>query len=309
MISRLLLKKRDKATQAVKIGACCWTAIPLGDTASLCRWFSIGLLFLTLSFGISGTPSPVLPADKLDRSIDEVIQKPEYTWRFPRDKTGYNLSRPDLDLSFLERIGRSIERAFKKVGVWIKDLVGWLKFNPNPRQANGTAGLDWGNLMRLAIYLLILALMGLIGYLLFKLWKQRAPRGTLGVESNATEPAPNLTDESVGADQMPENEWMLMARDLLQQGEFRLALRAYYLASLAHLSERNLITIARFKSNRDYERELNRRSHALPGLADRFSRNVALFERVWYGMHDISQDSVRQFATSLEELKGGAEPA
>ena len=252
---------------------------------------------------------PAVAPDQLNQTIDDVIQQREYTWRFPRDKTEFGFRDIDYDLSLFERIGQSIEKAFKTVGRWVKDLIGWLKFNPQGRRASPGGGFDWGDAMRALVLILVLALAGLIVYLMLKLWKERAARKGTEAEAMAVSPAPDLEDENVGADELPENEWIVLARDLMAQGEYRLALRAYYLASLAHLSERHLITIARFKSNRDYERELQRRGHALPGLADVFGRNVTLFERVWYGMHDISPESVEQFAVALDQLKGGGAPA
>src|ERR1700733_8371753 len=90
------------------------------------------------------------------------------------------------------------------------------------------------------------------------------------VAAEAIQSAPDLRDENVGADQLPEDGWTKLARELLAKGELRLALRAFYLASLAHLADRNLINLARFKSNRDYERELRWRAHALPALVGVF---------------------------------------
>jgi prephenate dehydrogenase len=83
-------------------------------------------------------------------------------------------------------------------------------------------------------------------------------------------------------------------------------MRAFYLASLAHLAAKNLISIARFKSNRDYERELNRRGHSFPELLSIFGQNVSVFERIWYGTHEINLDTVNRFALQVERIKSGA---
>ncbi len=98
---------------------------------------------------------------------------------------------------------------------------------------------------------------------------------------------------------------MQLARELLARGEFRLALRAFYLSSLAHLADRNLISLARFKSNRDYERELQRRAHSFPQLREVFGENVSAFDRVWYGTHEATNELVARFAANVERLKAG----
>ena len=113
----------------------------------------------------------------------------------------------------------------------------------------------------------------------------------------------SLRDENVGAEQLPEDGWTKLARELLERGELRLALRALYFASLAHLAARNLISIARFKSNRDYERELRRRGHSSPDLLSVFGDNLGSFERSWYGLHEVNRELVDQFAANVERMK------
>jgi hypothetical protein len=117
------------------------------------------------------------------------------------------------------------------------------------------------------------------------------------------QPAPDLSDETVGAEQLPEDGWTALGRELLERGELRLALRAFYLGSLAHLASRQLISLARFKSNRDYERELRRRGHSFPALLSTFGENVSVFERIWYGAHEINRELVQQFLARVEQIR------
>jgi hypothetical protein len=91
---------------------------------------------------------------------------------------------------------------------------------------------------------------------------------------------------------------------LVAEGNLRLAMRAFYLASLAQLAANNLIQLARFKSNRDYERELRRRAHALPGLVAAFGANLQVFDRTWYGMHEINEEIMNGFAANVERMRG-----
>jgi hypothetical protein len=114
-----------------------------------------------------------------------------------------------------------------------------------------------------------------------------------------------LTDENVSAEQLPEDGWTRLARELLERGELRLALRAFYLASLASLADRNLISLAKFKSNRDYERELERRGHSFPNLLTVFGENRLMFDRTWYGMHEATREVVNHFATNVDKIKAG----
>jgi hypothetical protein len=158
--------------------------------------------------------------------------------------------------------------------------------------------------MKGLLILLVVALAGLIAWLLFRLWRDNAPVQEFAAE--ALPAVPDVSDENVGADQLPEDGWIKLARELLDRGELRLALRALYLAALAHLAQRNLITLAKYKSNRDYERELLRRGHVLAEVPGLFSQSVMAFERVWYGRHGVDQDSLEEFARNVERIKAGA---
>ena len=84
-------------------------------------------------------------------------------------------------------------------------------------------------------------------------------------------------------------------RRLMEEGNPRLALRAMYLASLAMLAEGSRISIAKFKSNMDYQRELARRCHSMPQLLDAFGRNVGVFESVWYGTRETTNRMIEAF--------------
>ena len=92
----------------------------------------------------------------------------------------------------------------------------------------------------------------------------------------------DLADERVSAQDLPPDQWMTMALDLLNRNDYRHALRALYLSVLALLSDHQRVTIARHKSNLEYARELlARHSHAEPELLAAFDWCMHLFERVW----------------------------
>jgi hypothetical protein len=54
-----------------------------------------------------------------------------------------------------------------------------------------------------------------------------------------------------------------LAARSLEERNFRFALRAYYLANLAWLGRRELLTIHPGKTNREYELELRRKARSL----------------------------------------------
>ena len=128
---------------------------------------------------------------------------------------------------------------------------------------------------------------------------RRRPR----LKAQAVGLAPDLNSEDVVASQLPEDEWLKMAREMMERGDLRLALRALFLAMLAHLSLRELISIARYKSNRDYQRELRRRTGGRGDLLNTFGESVSIFEGAWYGSHIVTGDTVGRFSANIERMK------
>ena len=246
-----------------------------------------------------------VPPTELDRSIEETIQKREYSWRLPREAAAPK-KKPAAseDESWIKKFFKGLEGSVKKAFRWVGDFFDWLQRQGGRSKTPGMGGFDLRAAIMPLLTLLLLALLGLLTWLIVRLWQRRATP-----EERIAEPVvalPDVTDESVGAEQLPEDGWLRLARDLMGRGESRLALRAFYLASLAVLAERNLIALAKFKSNRDYQRELGRRGHSLRELPQVFSENVSVFERVWYGHHDVTPQVLEAFSGNVERIRTGA---
>ncbi len=255
----------------------------------------------------ASAPPPVnqvIEPQDLDRAISDVLQQRKYTWRQPRVKAeSADGTGPGVVAGFFQRLGRMIRNTVKAVKEWLEQVMRKI-FGRTHNQPTGGSGYGWIMTKQMLLYGLLAVVISAIAVLLLRLRKNR--RGaTEVVATQAIQPAPDLTDENVAADQLPEDGWTKLARELLARGEFRLALRAFYLASLAHLAERNLVSLAQFKSNRDYERELQRRAHAFPEVTTRFGENVSVFDRVWYGRYEASGELVTQFAANVERIRAG----
>lgn len=270
----------------------------LGALAA-CFFIFIGIASGAESSSSQGVPPVAPPA--LERSISEVIQQREYAWRMPREKA----PAPKAELTWLDRmfkrIAESLKSAAQKTFTWLRKIIQWLTQNRRPNTGGGGLALDWYGALKLLLILLCTALMALIAVLAWRMW-----RNPLSSAENIAQPIaapPDLGDKHTAADQLPEDGWLQLAHQILAAGDLRLALRAYYLASLAHLAERNLITIARYKSNRDYERELARRAHSFPAVLNVFSENVSTFDRVWYGLHEVTRELLEDFASNVTRIK------
>jgi hypothetical protein len=247
-------------------------------------------------------PAPRVESTELNGALDRVLQRREYSWRLPREAAKIDDSQKGWLTMFFEEIWKSFVRAVKQVQRWFDKVMEWLRelFNQRQRRHDERGKIDWTGTARGTLIVLIGALVVMLCVLL---WRWRRGRR---VETAIAEPfaaVPDLNEENVTADQLPEDGWLRMARDLMEKGELRLALRAFYLAGLAHLGHRELIQIARYKSNRDYDRELRRRARGNADLLTAFDANLLTFEAAWYGEHAVTSDTLGGFSQNLERIR------
>ncbi len=269
----------------------------------------LGLMLLCAATRLDAADPPATPpqnsttlsAPELDRNLNDVIHQSKYTWRMPREMVKDENREQGPIARFFARVEEMMKRSAKSFADWLDRVLRRLPFRRSV-SPTGNNAIDWGAAIKHLLILLLIAVVGCLLFLLFRVW-QKSSRGPVAVASEAMPAPPDLRDENVGAEQLPEDGWIKLGRELLESGDLRLALRAFYFASLAHLAARGLITVARFKSNRDYERELRRRGHALPEVLTSFGENVVVFDRSWYGLHDVSRDLIERFLSNVERIK------
>lgn len=261
----------------------------------------------TVSGAVESPQKVQVSPTELNQSLKDVLSKREFAWRLPREQLEPKVTEPKGWFgNMMDNIGGQIERWQRAVRDWFRRIGDWMdrqssKSEPVAR-SKPSSPVDLMVTMQALMYVLIAVILCVIAVLLLRLWKQRSkePKTVL---AEAIAAQPDLNDENVVANQLPEDGWLKMARELIEQGNFRLALRALYLASLAHLAQREMITIAKFKSNLDYQRELLRRARALPELQTAFTTNVAMFDRTWYGMHEVTSESLQEFRSNFERIR------
>ena len=199
---------------------------------------------------------------------------------------------------------RLVRKLFHILGKWWRSFLDFLdrlmpKTSMPSSKPSAGAGVTSREIFEISLIVLCVALVCFLAVKIRERILQN--RGTAPKTAGAEHV--DLAEESVTADQLPEDEWLRLAREMMNKGEWRLALRALFLAGLAHLSQRGLIALARHKSNRDYQSELTRRAPAQPTLHDAFTQNLRAVERIWYGRHEVNPDMLEIFQSNLEKLR------
>ena len=252
--------------------------------------------------GLTASQSHSLIASQdLSSALDNELQQRVYAWRMPRVKP--TEEEEGVVLGFLRAVFEELRDWAKKVLDWLRKIADWFdRHLPQPDWGNGRSLSSIGAPLRVTVYGLLALLVIITAIMAWRIWKRRQTEPAAFMATVAA-PRPDLEDEEVAADALPEDRWLGIARELIDQGELRLALRAVFLATLAHLAQRQLINIARFKSNRDYRQELSRRAHAEPAVLEVFSQSVGIFESVWYGMHETTRERLESILANQERLQ------
>ncbi|MCF6287289.1 MAG: hypothetical protein L3K26_19215, partial [Candidatus Hydrogenedentes bacterium] len=169
---------------------------------------------------------------------------------------------------------------------------------------SGGGTRNFSQSIRVLIGILAALLIGVTLYLLWRAYKDRAPKPLAPVTTLGGE-TPDLDDEATTAADLPEDEWYKLARELAAKGDFRLASRALFFSILVTLAQREVIQIARFKSNMDYDHELMRRASSIGDVPRIFSKSAFLYESVWYGEHEATLQTLQAMQACQTELRHG----
>jgi hypothetical protein len=235
---------------------------------------------------------PVSPAE-LDAKIRKTLQSPDYYWR-----------NPEAPASDVPRWVEDLSKLVRRAGHWIRIAVDWLGAELRELLRSKGApvtsgGAPPGTSLRWTIYAAV-AVIALLALLIL----QR----TLSARRSAKTGAPTGLFGSVDlkgdvlASELPEDEWLRLAREALERGDLRLALRAAYLANLAWLGSAGFVAISRFKSNRDYEREVRLRSRS-DEITSLLKCNREVFESAWYGDEDKTVADVEDMQRNLMRMR------
>ena len=268
---------------------------------------AIGLFVVAL---FAGSPIPSIAIEThfaspeaLDRSIDEVMERREFAWRMPRELIAEDEKTPKGPIAsvvawIIDKLGKGI----KAVINWVDKLMDWLiGLLPTGDRRTASSNANWITSVRVAVFVLLIGILCALVYILWRSWMRRR-NAQAEIVAAAVESTPNLENDDTAADDLPVNRWLELARELTEKGSWRLAIRAFYLATLANLAENELITIEKFKSNREYENELHRRAHQKEALLKAFSKSREVFERVWYGMYEINRPDLDHYAAIQKRM-------
>ena len=171
---------------------------------------------------------------------------------------------------------------------WAREFLDWL-FGIWPRP--NMTPIDPSGLQPLSVILQILiygAVIGAIGFLVYKFAPALAAR--FGRRKQAISSSRVVLGEHIDAS-VSASDLFAEAEALARKGDLRGAIRKGYIALLCDLADKKIVGLARHKTNRDYLREMRKRS----GLFARMKNTTGSFERHWYGFRTPTPNDWEEF--------------
>ncbi len=238
-------------------------------------------------------PVEKLNPEVLDQKMEQVIHEPKFAWRMPRQVQEGQAEKPNFLVRFLRQ-------AIRFFGKWVSALFQWLDelMRDKPTFGNET-GMPARGLIRGSMYALVALILAVAVYVM---WRSRK-KLTVVAQPLAEAVAIDLAEADVSPALLEEDGWLALAREYLDKGEPLMALRAYYLAGLALLGQKQLVMPSAAKSNREYELELARRSRGVPELSSVFHGSVQQFELCWFGGRSVEPATLNALLANLERMR------
>ena len=148
---------------------------------------------------------------------------------------------------------------------------------------------NWNSdILRVMAYVCIIGVIIFILYAVTKNIKPGSPKLRINIETDATTHVENIEDLDVNS----------LLRKTIADGNFRLAVRLYFLGLLKELNEQGIITWKKDKTNHDYLSELSGKDF----YYDEVRKLTLAYEQVWYGEHRLTTESYQQLFTEFENL-------
>ena len=150
----------------------------------------------------------------------------------------------------------------------------------NQRSRSRSSSEAWANFLKI---LSVVALIGLIVFFVANILGKglfTQPRNRKIVTSTGEISLENIEEN------IHESDLDRFIRQAVEQKNFPLAVRLYYLAVIKELSLRQTIRWKKDKTNRDYLNEVRKTS-----LFPAFREATRIFERVWYGEGELSEEN------------------
>ncbi len=174
-----------------------------------------------------------------------------------------------------------IEKAWNWFKRTIKKLLSYIFDDISP----AVGFLSW--LLRVLPYVIA----GLVLFLIIKFFLKVNTQSI--IDGKSAKSIVNLSEEEV---LIKDKDLSKLIQEAINEGNYKLAVRYYYLLLLKNLSEKELISWQQEKTNEDYIKELSNNK-----LNTDFEKLTYLYDYVWYGEFLIDEEKFLQAEVNFKK--------
>lgn len=237
------------------------------------RPFLIIISFLLFAISIQSQESLEI---KKDTSFIEQKSFDKKTLENYRNSGDFNYEEVKKEPNFLQKIWNWIKKVLIKILTWILG-----DFN----KASGVLA----QILRIIPYIIALLVM----LFLIKMFLRVNTRNIIEGKTNISAVKFNTEEELIKSENLEE-----LIKEAINNKNYRLSVRYYYLYLLQQMTEQNIIVWQQQKTNEDYIKEIKTKA-----LQDDFISSTRLYDFVWYGNFDISEDQFSRAEKLFNNMK------
>ncbi len=246
-----------------------------------------------LSCILYGAAAPI-PDEELEDALDRVVHDRDFAWRMPPVESDEPKS---LLVKLLDSISDGLKKMLLELAEFIEEIV--LSFRSDADKG------DWlGNMLSGGKFLTITVI--LIAVLTaFLLWRHLKNKSNDKLKLQRLDPIKKDVEsiDSLSPSEILESEWHEIGQGFLRSGDYKSAVRAIFIASIAILSKKEIIVLRKSKTNREYSRELRRKLRRAGDAGDAFNQSLSFFEMVCYGNADPDREMAEACFRNYEKFK------
>jgi hypothetical protein len=177
-----------------------------------------------------------------------------------------------------------------------KKIIGSTDYNeepPEPEKQDTREPMSLGNwnsdLLGALAYVIIIGVIVSILYFVLRNVKAGSPKRKLNVE---------VGDTAHHIENIEDLDVISLLQKTINEGNYRLAVRLYFLGLLKELNQQGVILWKKDKTNHDYLSELSVKDFHY----DEVRELTLAYEQVWYGEHRLTTESYQQLFAAFENL-------
>jgi hypothetical protein len=248
-------------------------------------WIFFFLISLYAKKTYAVTPPVVinLVQDSTAYSLQELQKDTASLYPITLDEEQIKDYQDDSDFDYTEALEE--DNWWTHFKQWLNDVwSSFIRWLTGSDEISGTGSV----LIRLLPYLIIASLVGLLIWVFMKM-----DTGQLTFEKRQTAQAFLSDDEEL----IKRDDIQTLIDKAISAGNYRLAIRFYYLLTLQKMSGKELINWQVQKTNHEYIYEVED-----PNVRNQFRRVTDIYDYIWYGNFEVDEDAFQKAQSTFVTL-------